>query len=73
MPFCQWPGMWQPRRSCETSAAAAGTCQVTSTRCPDGTTTRMPDTSGGTLTTGVGPGGASIVASSAASQASWTA
>ena len=57
MPFAQWPGMWQPRRSFETSAAAAGTVQMTSTRWPDGTTTRMPDTSGGTLTTGVGPGG----------------
>src|SRR4051794_20495748 len=46
---------------------------MTSTRAPDGTTTRSPARSGGTLTTGVGPGGASIVASSAASHASWTA
>ena len=35
-----------------------GTVQVTSTRSPDSTTMRRPETSGGTLTTGVGPGGA---------------
>ena len=34
---------------------------------------RSPATSGGTLTGGVGPGGAPTVAASATSQASWTA
>ena len=34
---------------------------------------RMPDTPGGTLTNGVGPGGAPTVAASAASHASWIA
>ena len=38
-----------------------------------GRRSRSPATSGGTLTTGVGPGGAPTVAASAASQASWTA
>src|SRR5262245_14355489 len=73
MPRDQWPGMWQPTTHGRGSASPTGTVQLTSTRSPDRTTTRRPDTSGGTLTSGVGPGGRPAVAASATSQASWTA
>ncbi len=71
IPRAQCPGMWQP-----TSQAAAG---VTAGHRPDDIDALPgadddpePATSGGTLTTGVGPGGAPTVAASATSQASWT-
>src|SRR5206468_12894663 len=73
IPFARWLGMWQPSNRRAASVADDGTVQVRSPRWPDGTTTRIPATAGGTLTAGVGPGGALIVASSAASHASWTA
>jgi hypothetical protein len=47
--------------------------QTTSTSWPDWTTIRKPTTSGGTLTSGVAPGGAPATAASAISQAPWTA
>ncbi len=63
IPFAQWPGMWHPTRKAATGdAVVPGTVQRTSTRWPDVTTTRSPATAGGTLTTGVGPGGAPMVA-----------
>ena len=71
IPRAQWPGMWQPT-SQAAAGVTAGTVQTTSTRSPERTTIRRPATSGGTLTTGVGPGGAPTVAASATSQASWT-
>ena len=55
------------------ASSRVGTVQRTSTRSPDRTTTRRPSRPGGTLTSGVGPGGAPTVAASATSQASWTA
>src|SRR5690242_9977824 len=74
MPRAQWPGMWQPTTHGRPVVAdPAGTVQLRSTRSPDLTTTRIPLTPGGTLTTGVGPGGRPAVAASAASHASWTA
>ena len=71
MPFAQCPGMWQPTIQAA-AGVSAGTVQTRSTRSPERTTIRTPATSGGTLTTGVGPGGAPTVAASATSQASWT-
>src|SRR5690242_14141558 len=68
MPFAQWPGMWQPTTNPLTSA---GTVHVASARSPERTTSRSPASAAGTLTAAVGPGGASAVASSADSQASW--
>ena len=71
-PACPSPsarGCGSPR-----SAPASGSpapSRSTSTRWPEVTTTRRPARSGGTLTTGVGPGGAPATAASAASQASW--
>src|SRR6266542_27511 len=70
IPLAQWPGMWQPTTMLP---AFGGTTQVASARSPDRTTRRSPATSGGTLTLGVGPGGAPPTAASAASQASWVA
>ena len=67
MPRAQWPGMWQPTMS---AVGTAGAVQRTSTRSPDRTTTRSPSVHGGTLTGGIGPGGAEIGAASAECQAS---
>ena len=61
--------MWQPT----INPGVAGTVHTTSWRSPERTTTRSPATSGGTDTTGVGPGGAPATAASAASQAVCTA
>ena len=53
--------MWQPTIQPLTSGrsrTSPGTVHARSTRSPERTTTRSPETSGGTLTAGVGPGGA---------------
>ena len=85
MPLARCPGMWHSTVQADGSGVAlalgsgwlagtsVGTTQRRSTRWPDATTTRTPPTSGATLTTGVGPGGAPSSGASAASQASCTA
>ena len=55
--------MWQPTVQAPPAGVPAGTVQTRSTRSPEWTTIRIPATSGGTLTTGVGPGGAPAVGS----------
>src|SRR6476469_6268440 len=64
--------MWQPTNQPPAAVVASGgTTQVTSIRWPDPTTTRTPSNPSGSGTTGVGPGGAPMVAASADSHASW--
>ena len=72
MPSAQCPGMWQPTIQ-SAPRRVGGTVQVDvdplAGRDDDPQARRRR---GGTLTTGVGPGGAPAAAASAASHASWT-
>src|SRR6478735_8499950 len=64
--------MWQPTNQPPAAVVASGgTTHVTSIRWPEPTTTRTPSNPSGSGTTGVGPGGAPMVAASAVSHASW--
>src|SRR5690349_2381634 len=70
IPLSQCPGMWQPTNQPPAAdAASAGTVHVMSTRSPDPATARTPSQPAGSPTVGVGPGGGSACAASAASQA----